>query len=492
MSNNDRAIHLDSSQEGRLLWEFFRASDYTRPKLASWLAWVGPPSHLRRNLPLQLHQTREPSRINTLVRWFIIGYPVEDSIARAHIPEEILELLTKSGLLVAENGSLVPSVLLLPVGDILTACDCAPTSQPRPDLVISPGPPTQLLSFFTIGRKVRSALDLCCGPGIHAMKMASQSENVTAADLNPRALHLARFNARINGLEPIEFVQGDLFTPFKGRRFDLIVSNPPFFMLPANEILYRDNPLELDSFVERMVRQAPQFLNEGGFFQIIFEWVEIKGQPWKERLAGWVSGTGCDVWLIKDNSQRPLEYSFAKMHTVDQVSVEKDVATLAAWTEHYSCHNVAAMHGGIMAMRKRSGASNWVEMEEYTIDAKSEFGELVEAVFDGHDFVEKADDDAMLALRPRRAPHLRLEHVLRATENGWEATSIELKLDRGLQLSCRLDGRVAGFLSGCTGKQSLGELIEPILPNDASRAEVQAVCIRVVRRLIQRGFLLTG
>ena len=232
------------------------------------------------------------------------------------------------------------------------------------------------------------------------MKMTAQSENVTAADLNPRALQLARFNARINGMERIEFVQGDLFTPFQGRCFDLIVANPPFFLLPANEILYRDNPLELDIFVEKIVRQAPQFLNEGGFFQMIFEWVEIEGQPWREQLAEWVSGSGCDVWLIKDYSQRPTEYSHTKMQTVDQVSVEQDVATMAAWTEHYRRHNVVAMHGGIMAMRKRSGVNNWVEMEEYSIDAKSEFGELVEAVFDGHDFVEKSDDEAMLGAPP--------------------------------------------------------------------------------------------
>ena len=99
MPSNDRGIHLDSLQEGRLLREFFQASDYVRPKLASWLASVGPPSHSRRNLPLLLHQTREPSRINTLVRWFIIGHPVEEEIARAHIPEEILAFLTNRAFL---------------------------------------------------------------------------------------------------------------------------------------------------------------------------------------------------------------------------------------------------------------------------------------------------------------------------------------------------------------------------------------------------------
>ena len=493
MSENDGGIHLDSVEEGRLLWDFFRASDYERKKLIAWLPWIAPPSVRRRNLPLMLHLTRERKPLHVLVRWFIMGQPVMEETAQAAISEEILRLLVKCGLLAVENGRFVPAVLLLPLGDVLAACDKAPTSNPRPDLVIGPGAPTQLLAEFMVSRKVQSALDLCCGPGIHAIQMTTLSEKVVAADLSPRALQFAQFNARLNGIETIEFVQGDGFSPLEGRCFDLIVSNPPFYMLPANELLYRDNPLELDRFVENFVRLAPRFLNEGGFFQMMLEWVEIEGQPWRQRLAEWVSESGCDVWIVKDFTQIPIQYCYTKLSTVDQVSVEQDVETLARWTDYYSRHNVAAMHGGILAMRKRSGRPNWVEMEEYSVDAKAAFGELVEAVFAGHDVVTDADDNALLALRPRLSPHARLEQVLQASPEGWAAPFMELKLDHGLQLACGVEGQVAVFLSECTGKRSVGELIESLLSKEGSGTEqARAACITVMRRLLQRGFVLPG
>lgn len=493
MSKNDRGVHLDSLQEGLLLREFFRESGYRMQELLSWLGRIGPPSHHRRDLPLLLHLTREPNRLNTLVRWFIIEQTVEEGIARAVIPEEILRLFVKSGLIVAEGGTLVPAVLLLPLGDLLTASDQAPKDDPRPDLVIGPTPAAQVLSLFTVCRNVGSTLDLCCGSGIHALQKARHSETVVAADLNPRALLFAQFNARLNGVENIEFAQGDGFTPVEGRYFDLIVSNPPFFMLPSSGLLYRDNPLELDGFVENLVRQAPRFLNEGGLFQMIFEWVEIEGQTWQQRLGEWVSESGCDAWIIKDYTQQPTAYCDAKLHSVDQVSVEQDVEALACWTDYYRSRNVASMHGGMIAMRKRSGRRNWVEMEELPSHPKTPFGELVEAVFDAHDLCVTADDEALLAVCPRLSPRVRLEHVWQASEDGWTAPSMQLKLDHGLERGCGVDQQVAAFLSECSGKRSLGELIEALLPKEGPDAQqVRVGCFAVMRQLMQRGFVLKG
>jgi SAM-dependent methyltransferase len=491
MSENDRGIQLESTEDARALWEFFRASEYQRTKLGKWLPWIAPPSPRRRNLAMMLHLTREPSCLNTLVRWFIMGLPVEEETARATIPKEILALLAKSGLVSAGNGRIGPAVLLMPLGDVLAACDCAPTSNPRPDLVIGPGAPTQLLSQFMVSEKVQSALDLCCGPGIHAIQMTLLSEKVVAADLSSRALQFAQFNARLNGIKGIEFVQGDLLEPLQGRSFDRIIANPPFYMLPANDILYRDNPMELDAFVEKLIRQVPHFLNEGGYYQTILEWAEIEGQPWQDRVSEWVSGSGCDVWLIKDYSQIPTQYCYTKMHTVDQISLEHDIETLDAWTGYYSRKKVVGMHGGVLAMRKRSGRKNWIEMEEYSINAEAPFGDLVKAVFAGHDLVADAGDDGILAIRPRLSPHTRLEQVMKSSEDGWAAPFMELKLDQGLRITCGLDGQVAVFLSQCTGKRALGELIDSILPAGADRQKARASCIGVARRLLQRGFLLT-
>jgi len=128
---------------------------------------------------------------------------------------------------------------------------------------------TEFLANVTVRRPSRLTLDLGTGTGVQALLTAAHSERVIAVDINPRALAFARFNAQLNGFKNIEFIEGDLFLAVEGQSFDLIISNPPFMISPANQCLYRDNPLEGDELVRNMIREMPRFLNQNGFGQVI-------------------------------------------------------------------------------------------------------------------------------------------------------------------------------------------------------------------------------
>ncbi len=66
-------------------------------------------------------------------------------------------------------------------------------------------------------------------PGVCALFAARHARSVVAVDINPAAVRCATFNALLNHLEArIELQHGDLFSPVAGRRFDLILFNPPF------------------------------------------------------------------------------------------------------------------------------------------------------------------------------------------------------------------------------------------------------------------------
>lgn len=78
---------------------------------------------------------------------------------------------------------------------------------------------------------VVTALDLCTGSGCLAILTAQAFLNarVDAVDLSPDALDVARINLRESGLEDrIELLHGDLFAPLAGRRYDVIITNPPY------------------------------------------------------------------------------------------------------------------------------------------------------------------------------------------------------------------------------------------------------------------------
>jgi SAM-dependent methyltransferase len=69
----------------------------------------------------------------------------------------------------------------------------------------------------------RDALDLCCGPGRHALALAQRGFQVTAVDRFPRYLEQARLSAIDAGLE-IEFVEADMREFVRPGSFDLALN----------------------------------------------------------------------------------------------------------------------------------------------------------------------------------------------------------------------------------------------------------------------------
>src|SRR6185437_4279348 len=80
-------------------------------------------------------------------------------------------------------------------------------------------------------RHIERALDLCTGSGCIGIAMAEYNPDwrVDIVDISDEALSLARENIVFQHVEGrVEAIRSDLFAGVKGRRYDLIVSNPPY------------------------------------------------------------------------------------------------------------------------------------------------------------------------------------------------------------------------------------------------------------------------
>src|SRR2546427_1673137 len=167
-------LHPD---QARRLHAFFTAANYTTQQLRDGMGLTALPSRQLRTLPRMLDRTREPNSLNTLVRWFFIGVPVESNQARQLIPDWELNTLMEAGLLNHEAGSMIPAVRITPIEKLLIVSDSAldfECSKPS-DLVLWPNPTTRLLSWFTIRRPSRRTLDFGAGCGLQALEAASHS-----------------------------------------------------------------------------------------------------------------------------------------------------------------------------------------------------------------------------------------------------------------------------------------------------------------------------
>ncbi|MEW2114855.1 HemK2/MTQ2 family protein methyltransferase [Streptomyces sp. NPDC005474] len=74
-------------------------------------------------------------------------------------------------------------------------------------------------------------LDLGTGSGLLAVEAARLGGRVTAVDISWRALAATRLNALLNG-ESLRVRHGDLASAVPGRRFDLVITNPPYVPAP--------------------------------------------------------------------------------------------------------------------------------------------------------------------------------------------------------------------------------------------------------------------
>jgi release factor glutamine methyltransferase len=156
--------------------------------------------------------------------------------------------------------------------------------QVTPDVLI-PRPETEflLIALLDLAKQHQGELaiaDIGTGSGCVAVCAARHlpQSRVTAIDISPAALAVARKNAAEHGVEErIEFIESDLLATLEAeRRFDFIVSNPPYVKTAELERLSRDvkdhEPrLALDggpsgvAVIERLVPQAGQRLSAGGW-----------------------------------------------------------------------------------------------------------------------------------------------------------------------------------------------------------------------------------
>src|SRR5690606_20625107 len=176
------------------------------------------------------------------------------------------------------------------------------------DHVLGVGGASTTLAGATVRRPVETALDLGTGCGVQALHLATHARSVTATDVSSRALRFAATTAALSG-QSWELLQGDLGAPVAGRRFDLVVSNPPFVVGPGSTThTYRDSGRAGDAVSAELAALTPQLLTEGGMLQYLANWAHVAGEDWRERVAGWFAGTGCDVWVIQREVTDPLSY----------------------------------------------------------------------------------------------------------------------------------------------------------------------------------------
>jgi ribosomal protein L3 glutamine methyltransferase len=151
---------------------------------------------------------------------------------------------------------------------------------------------------------IESAADICTGSGCLGILLASAFPNaaVDVVDISADALDVAKINIANYGLEAqVTATQSDMFSALHGKKYDVIISNPPYVDAPSMATLpaeYRNEPqIALGSGTDgldhthTLLREAAHYLNDNGILiveighnrealeaaypHMVFTWLEV-------------------------------------------------------------------------------------------------------------------------------------------------------------------------------------------------------------------------
>lgn len=147
-----------------------------------------------------------------------------------------------------------------------------------------PRPETEILVSCALTHlpkdRAANVLDLGTGSGAVALAIAQDRPDatVTATDISTDALRIARYNAHSLGLTHVKFKRGDWYAPVRGRKFSMIVCNPPY--VTDMEMIVHDFELRHEPRValaggedglhaiKHVIEEAPRHLFPGGWLAI--------------------------------------------------------------------------------------------------------------------------------------------------------------------------------------------------------------------------------
>ena len=453
--------------------------------------------------PYYLDQTlRRRTPLDQAIILFLLQGVLTGEELRELFDQPARNLLRQVGVLAGDRQSKTvrARVSLYPVEDRLVFTDHRFSHHPwlRSRLPREPvmylGGDSYALARAMLRRPLRGVLDVCCGSGVHAILAASNAERAVGVDLNPRAINFARLNALMNDAWNAVFMEGDLFGPVAGERFDLILANPPFVPSPAQQLAYRDGGPSGADVLRRIVGSLPDFLGPEGVAQIVTHVAERDGESYLERVRRWLGGANMHLHSLRIGESDPLEYAGSQVRPTFGEDYPRYAQRLAEWVANLRSqrfHRVVAVVF-TFAWNEEAPLPPWTQEDEAKPPLKAEVQGELQRLFQARRRVRKLPTlQSLDHMRPVIPDDMLLIERRRPTPGGFETKDFRI-LFRESQLSPELDVKplVRDLLERVDGRSSVAQVIARLAQDTGQELSVlDERCRRAFLVMHERGLV---
>ena len=274
-------------------------------RMAALVPEVGGPDYLPVLQYVLRHRDDSAAKLGRL---FAYADTLDAQESTQVLGESLIDSLLQAHLLARQSdGGIRSNFHLRPFDGLwLVADDPAGGS----DAVMPPAGTTRQIAQVLPEHVTMSTLDIGCGPGSLALVAARLgAPTVVGTDVNARAIGMARFNARLNDLAGrCEFHVGDLTAPVSGRRFALVLAQPPYVILPpeSQAVTYLHGGHTGEEIALRLIREVPDVLEPGGRALVLMEGAVRPDEPLHARIKPVLGDAPVDLLVLAAPGPTPV------------------------------------------------------------------------------------------------------------------------------------------------------------------------------------------
>lgn len=434
--------------------------------------------------------------LDVLIRLFVDGEAVERGRAERLLPADLRDAAHACGALRrAADGRYCPNVLLYPLGSLYIASDLGydseigfDASSRPPDDVVYPALTLSTRDFLAMlpDAPAGRVLDLCAGTGVAGLFAASRADDVVAVDVTARSTAFAAFNARLNGIDNVSALCGDLYAPVAGEQFDRIVAHPPY--LPSTTTrgeVYRDGGDDGEQITRRIFAGAWDHLAPGGRCCLNCATTDRRDAPIEYRIREMLGEheADFDVVVIEAATFDPDDH-FYRMAAAGKLSPD-DAERCRRRLMQLGIQQL--VYGSIVVRRRSTDRPTFTVRRKRGEAGRREIDWLLAWTEAAH----IRDGTALiLGSRPTVSPYARLRQLHRINAGHWIPEATSVTTDYPFESSARCSIEASEFLARCDGVMSVREHVQWMKHRGLLPAETEeAGFATLVRALIDGGFL---